>query len=460
MLLLTKAAKSSITHDEALSFITYTPQSVKDIVMYNQDVSANNHLLNSIWMKTLRSIGLISPLALRLLSVSGFVLALISLLLFFRNLPLWLRLILALIPLSNPFLLDFFVLARSYGFSFGLMLLSIALLSNGLEDANQKKIRWSIVAAILATIGNFNAVYFFVPFFGSMAILVLMQGKSLKNFALKHLWFFVAALVAFVYVFLIFKKLKSLEQLYFGGNEWFGAHVINDQFWCLNYESQYTFQLLAYQVWQALYWILLFLPLVFLPFKRIRAQHTFQNWLMVWLIFAGSALLIEFNHRFLDSLYPIKRTALFMTLLFSLNLVSFLAFLFSQKWLKIPMGILSILLAGALFMHAATSLPPLQFREIPYDFRNTEVIQLLSDHHQKQKKPVDVSINWQVYPAFEFYRQTRQLDWLPVFKREEIRSDAEFLYLFREDFEKVDTANHTRVWSDEKEGLFLFQRNP
>lgn len=457
-LLLMKAKDSSITHDEALSFITYAPQSFLDLILYNQDVSANNHLLNSIWMKALRILGTTSPFALRLLSISGFILAVYSLFLFFRKTPLWIRPVLVLIPLANPFLLDFFVLARSYGFSFGLMLLSLALLNQGLENSNHNKIRWAILAAIFATVGNFNLIYFYVPSFIVLAVFMLAQGQSLKDLFLLNRKVFITAFVAFVYVFYVFRKLKSHGQLYFGGNEWFGSHLINDQFWCLNYEKQYPFQMMAYNIWQIVYWALLLLPLLFLPFKELRKENSFKNWVVVWLVFLGASLLIEFNHRVLDSLYPLKRTALFMTLLFTLNLASFLGWLFSQQLLKIPTTFVIFALGGSLFYHVIISFPPLKFREIPYDYKNTEVLNLLDQIHSERKSKLDLSVNWQVFPAFEFYRQTQKIDWLPVFKREDIRPDAEYLYLFKEDFETIDTTNHRCVWRDQNEGLFLYQK--
>ncbi len=62
LLVFYKSFFAPITHDEAFSYGVYVPKSIKAILSFKEDVSANNHIINTLFMKLMNGIGFEQPL--------------------------------------------------------------------------------------------------------------------------------------------------------------------------------------------------------------------------------------------------------------------------------------------------------------------------------------------------------------------------------------------------------------
>jgi hypothetical protein len=143
----------SITWDEAYSFIGYVINSEIAYPDSFGDMSANNHLLIS-WIDIIlvKWFGA-SELILRLPSLLAHLLFLVfsaKLLSHFQN--KWVLLASFLIINLNPYLLDFFSLARGYGLSIGLMMTSIYYLYAFQKEFKNKFANYSLLFAALSVL--------------------------------------------------------------------------------------------------------------------------------------------------------------------------------------------------------------------------------------------------------------------------------------------------------------------
>jgi hypothetical protein len=113
-----KANTLSFTHDEGFTY---------DIIKRYEGINtANHHILNTALMKNSSSFLGNNEFSYRLPNVLSFLLFGFGFLLIFKQLKnVFLGIIVFSIIFFNPFLIDFFSLARGYGLSFGFMVLSL-----------------------------------------------------------------------------------------------------------------------------------------------------------------------------------------------------------------------------------------------------------------------------------------------------------------------------------------------
>jgi hypothetical protein len=71
-MVVTKSFQAPFTHDEAFSFEVYSSKSIPSILAFKEEVSANNHLFNTLFMKGMSELGITEPGFLRMLSWASF----------------------------------------------------------------------------------------------------------------------------------------------------------------------------------------------------------------------------------------------------------------------------------------------------------------------------------------------------------------------------------------------------
>jgi hypothetical protein len=149
-----RAINLSFTHDESLSF---------QIIMGDKDFAgtANNHLLNSLLMKISSTVFGTSELALRLPNLLAFILYGSFC---FRILDKYKNTILIFTGLAvlllNPFLIEFFSLARGYGLALGFAMGSLYYLIKLEEDQTSRSFLFTMSFALglslLAALSNYS----------------------------------------------------------------------------------------------------------------------------------------------------------------------------------------------------------------------------------------------------------------------------------------------------------------
>jgi len=147
----------SFTHDESLSYNYIVHNSFMGIVSNNISyISANNHILNTLSMKLFEFLFGNSELALRLQSLIAHVLYLLFTFLLLKDIKNSAIVLCGYILLNvNPYLLDFFSLARGYGLAISFMMISIYYFFDFIKHSQQKKLIISLVAACSSVLSNF-----------------------------------------------------------------------------------------------------------------------------------------------------------------------------------------------------------------------------------------------------------------------------------------------------------------
>lgn len=166
----------AITHDEAYSFLLIKTNYIKAMAG-----TANNHWLNSLGMKIGSLLLGDEPWQLRIFSVLawlvyGFAAINISEGLQHRMAGLLLFSLLVF----NPYLVDFFSLARGYGLSFAFELLSISFVIRCIRNQAWTVQEWMPVflCGTAAVFSNYTALYFFLSLIAAYLLFVWVMDKD------------------------------------------------------------------------------------------------------------------------------------------------------------------------------------------------------------------------------------------------------------------------------------------
>ena len=163
-----RAARLSITHDEALTYLWHVTGSWREIIsLRTPGLPDNNHLLFTLLAKVSISALGVSEFALRLPSVIGAGLFLTGVYMLLSRMVAGWWLPLAMVAVSiNPYVVDFLGLARGYGLGLGLMALALALILSPTDHENRSGSFgplvgvWLLAAAVIA---NFTYLLVLVP---------------------------------------------------------------------------------------------------------------------------------------------------------------------------------------------------------------------------------------------------------------------------------------------------------
>ncbi|MCW3126330.1 MAG: hypothetical protein JWO03_1988, partial [Bacteroidetes bacterium] len=169
-----KAICIPITFDESAASIYYPKFSVGEIIRYPSSWPSN-HILNTLAIKASESIWGIEPWNVRLPNMISFVLFFVVMYLiaqrYFSRSPLLFCLPFAVV-LGNPFLIDFFSMARGYGISNMFMVCSVFCMLRHTATYRQRWYFAAIIFSMLAAYANFTLLIFWVAANG---LLVMIQ---------------------------------------------------------------------------------------------------------------------------------------------------------------------------------------------------------------------------------------------------------------------------------------------
>ena len=161
--IIVKAIVVQITVDEAYTLTMLTKESVWNLVSYESSYT-NNHILNSLLCKLSFSIFGMNQLAGRLPNILSFLLYFWFVWQFSRRFfkDDAIGLMFVAVMLGNPYMLEFFSLARGYGLSFALMMPSIYYAARYVLEHHYKSLPLSILFSILAVYAQFALLHFFL----------------------------------------------------------------------------------------------------------------------------------------------------------------------------------------------------------------------------------------------------------------------------------------------------------
>ncbi len=425
-----RSATLSFTHDESYTYISYVHSSVIDILTYNVNPKiANNHILNTLCMKGFEQLFGSSEFVLRLHSFMAHIVYLLFTCLILRESKSKFLILLGFILLNyNPYLLDFFSLARGYALSISLMVMSLYFFVQYTKRKKQSPMVLALLFGILAVLANFSLISFVVAMIVVLEYVFVSQRLSFKKFLQANIPVCIALLVLLVVYKVPIQVLVDYNQLSFGGNDGLWVDVALSCIQAYIYHAYYDVLLVF------LRFLVVFVSLgsIILLYKQLkfRSLNVFSYISMI-LFFI---LLFSFlQHLFLQGSYFKERFALFLVPLFFFSFFNVLCFLLEQKtFIKVGVYLLSALTLGCLVTIMYVSINLTHCASWRYDAHTRDMVDVLSKEPKIPGRQTTIGVTSLFEPTINFYRETRKLDWLkPVTRDGPIdKPNYDYYYLF------------------------------
>lgn len=433
-----RAAVLSVTHDEAYTYLGYVAGPWGDILA-NRPPSANNHVLSTLLVKV--SSGWLGPghLALRLpslLAFAGYLLGALWLAWWRRS---WVVGLAGFVLLcANPYVLDFFSLARGYGLGLAALLASLVFLMRFWDRGRPQDLGLMAALGAAAVLANYVMLYCYVA-------LVLVAGGRL---AVSSWWGATvprrasrAALAALVVPVALLgvlvatpiSRLASEGQLYFGGADGLWRDTVGSLVRASSYgriESPFATAAVGASIAGL---IAVAAVSVAGGWKRI-ARPAEDPATPVLLVLLLTSLTISAHHHVLGAPAPMGRTGLFLCPLAATALVLWADGFEDVRWRRtgaavaaaVAVALTVAAIAAANLTHTLDWRSDADTRRMLADLRREAV-------PPPRPGPVLLGVHWTLEPAINFYRITGHLDWLAPVGRSGYLASPDFLYGREED---------------------------
>lgn len=340
-----RAHRLSLTWDEANTFFEYVRNPRWWPQGYNY-MSANNHLLNTWLMKCAVFLFGESEFALRLPNVLAGGLYFFAVASLVQKIAArrWQVLILFLLLTANPFVLDFFSVARGYGISLALLMLGILQVTKYIFG--KQEIRNGIYAQLFlaaAVFANLTLIHVLLAI-SFLLILNRFIFHRTEQPSRAAMLFSIIPLIALAILLPYLNQLKAVGAFFYGEE----AKSLGDTFLSLSKASAYG---TAYSAWMTPVMTILVsaIPLISVIHVMRNAVIVMKNGQGRWLVFITLTLFFAIagpmlQHLIFGANFLSGRTALFYIPLITLNFIGVLI-LFPPRLkniLLIVVGIFSV----------------------------------------------------------------------------------------------------------------------
>jgi len=435
----------SITYDEATSYIEFARNGYVLPVIYNR-MSANDHILNTFFMIAVTKMFGVNEFVIRIpvlfahaafLFCSGKILKNIS-----EN---GVVVILGFIIINvNPYLLDYFSLARGYGLSFGFMMASLYYLQKVcVHEHTQKSINFSVFFGALAVLSNFVMLNYFIVLMALIGWLILrdLKTNSASNglIAFKTMLFpLTLTACLFLFVVPILLKLKEAGAIFYGGSGSFFDETITGSAIKYMYENDPGFWIQRVLKSGAI--VVVLCSSIFVVLGAIKSRLTenrlYLSSLILLLVLCSLSTVIQ--HCFFNTPYLIERTSLFLVIIFSLIFVAFISELSKHRKafiaaMTIAAVFCSVNFAGAFNLRYVRDWKcDADTKEMLNDLEKIKII-------PEEKKIVSIGIPLEFDPAINFYRAKNNLLWLnAAWENEPTNKLNDYFYLSPEMYSQIN----------------------
>jgi hypothetical protein len=417
-----------ITIDEVITYREFVQDSWWHIITYYH-CSANNHLLNTLLMKVFAIAGN-SPFVLRLPNVLLFVLYLFYSWRLSALIPGKLQQICAFLLLNvNPFMLDFFALARGYGMALSLMMASLYHVMAAYRQKGNiaRDINRVLLFGVLAMLANFSMLNYFLLLSALLLAIAVLKGNG--SYGIKYISGLAPHVAILAYISFIIFRLQKSGALYYGGTRGF----FDDTLASLIRYGSYSLAHTAEEVRSVQYFVIAiiciaFAAAVWLVIKRQLHRYAFL-WMPLYFI-TGLFAAIELQHILFNSPFAIQRTGIYFIPLFALLLIG-MAQTMPGRIENIFFIAFAALGLAVLFRSINTSYT-MAWKE---DASAPVVLTDLHKAYNSIKHPLQLQVFWIEYPALAYNEYRNKTDtWLActgqiVKDTSDIDHGADFYYV-------------------------------
>jgi hypothetical protein len=336
-----RAIYTQLTHDETATFYRYIQPEL--FMPYALDLSANNHILNSILSYFFYSVFGISPLVLRLANLLAFPFYFIYVVKFAGLLRHWFLRVTAVVALTclHNFL-EFFALSRGYGLSMGLLLPALWYLTRSLENARTTDYLRTLLLLALAVAANLTLLNTSLIVIGLLAMrLITLPHPSLRKTWRQWLLILFVGLGSAAYFAAFLFKLKELGELYYGLTTGIWQITVRTILYTMLDPDWWIFEILT-----AFYLIFIVAAGIWIILKQVSRDKLFDKRLLFFYLLMGNIVAVLLLRLLFEVNYPEDRTGLYFVIYFLTSLL----FLFDEIFHQFPRRILLLMLLPLLYI--------------------------------------------------------------------------------------------------------------
>ncbi len=435
ILVIYKGITIPITHDESAQITFYAQQSIKDIFLY-VNPWPTNHILNSLLIKASTQLFGMQDWSGRLPNFISFILLLMVLNYWIFKLteyPFIIKLALFVFLLFNPFVFDFFSLARGYGMAICFQIWSMFLIVQYFKNKKNSQLVCLQITLLLMVASNFSWLIFWAAIMLVLGIYFIIQ-KNIIAIAI----LFISALVMALFCYHPLMAMQSTNQFqYWSGGNWFQTTFF--PLWHLFLYDEHYGDLIYISASALLFFSISAGIYYFLKSKKNVLSF-------IWIAILASIILINIlQHFILKTPYLTGRTALLYYPIISIIIVYYFIFFLKNKMAKISLTVIVLFS----FFHFYKSFKFKSVKEWNFDAYTFEVLNKIEQIHNETNAPVQLDIHWLFHPSFHFYKETKKLHWLQLGSyHKEPNFDNKYMYYYTivDDLELAKRMNYEKVF--------------
>ena len=480
-----RAWTQSITHDEAFFQSLFLTGSLSRLF---DSYDASHHVLHTILCKISISLFGLSEFTLRLPSLLGGLLCLVTFFRLSRRLfgdgPLFL-LSVSLLAL-NPQVLDYMSAARGYGLALALLLWALYQMleyawaagapGGGLLDAS--RIYKASIALALSVASNLT---FLVPatalalvFLSVLAADGALGGDPRAARRLSSaIDSFVLPGVVTAFVIVILPLTKAKPGSFYVGRTSLGESMTNLVLasLCHHRLSGRLTALLPVADFLYVTFVKVLVPAVFaatilactVALRRWVRRRSFRDLEITdqFLLLCGGSMLLAVGmlvaaNRVFQLLYPQGRTGLYLAPLFTLTALTLWASIRKYRVLSLLTGLPLAAVAVLCLVQFVAEFQVTRYSEWRFDAATKRIVQLIRERHAKQPRArVRVGNTAALEPAINFYRRLYKLDWMQPVTRETPDGHHDYYVLTEQDTPLIEKLGLTVLFVDAGSGTAL-----
>ena len=466
---LLRADTLSFTHDESITYKTV--QAIQSILendplqlVYDKtfiyDIiwlfDANNHLLNTGMILASSYILGESELALRFPNVLAFIIYLFCCYIILKRADNWWLMCIGFsLLLLNPYLLEFFGVARGYGLSVGLLFCSLHFfMRKKIHEHTYRSFLgdfvFAMIFASLAMLANLSLVIFYIALLGCFTLQYIFYVSKTDNYP-KFIFVVLFSCGPLLLIIIWLLVLNATKRLYVGFPSFAGTidslFKLSYYFTNSNLVSMLTFCSVI---------VCFIAGVIFVIRKKRFDGNLFKLIVLLFLLFLGFSLL----HIFFGSKFPPARTAIFFIPMFGLFLYYFIVDAYmaiQQNRRKIFSIALFCLFVIPITSNFLQSMNLRYSKQCLYDEHTKNVMMIIKEDLIKtvqRKKKIKISPYWIFTPAMNFYRSTHKMKSLQIIDRNfDINADYVYAHLINDSNQTVKALFRKRRYSENVSSL-------
>ncbi len=419
-----------------------------DIVSYhNSDV--NNHILNTLLIKLFIKIFGISELVLRIPNILAHVLYLVFTFKLFNRYSPGHFILFFILANANPFLLDFFSLARGYGLAIGLMSAGLFYYSRYLEAREQRYHIYSLMFIGFATLANFSILLIFMVLILTHNIFSFFIYR--EKVSLYSLWqtnrvnLIICALFSAV-LYEPIRKIIRYKLVYDGGVEGLWADTVRSLLYSSSYAAPYEAVLTVFFNIFIFFVIAFFVYRAFILFLAGKLITTTQKLVLFFgILLLGVASATFAQNLILGTPYMKGRTALFIYPLFIFTSSFLFEESWNSRWKYLSRGP-AYFFTSIFFLHTSFVLNTNSYYEWQYDMNTKNAMANLVLIKPEETQHISLGATWLFEPTINFYKKIWNLDWLEKTSRDGFKLENDFYYTVRDEIKDIPSDGAEVLW--------------